>query len=59
MEGMFFTRVLFSCLVDADYSDTAEFMSGQPEPLPPPRPWRSSGGGWNSTSPAGSRPRPR
>lgn len=27
MEGMFFTRMLFSCLVDADYTDTAEFMS--------------------------------
>ncbi len=27
-EGMFFTRMLFSCLVDADYSDTAEFMDG-------------------------------
>lgn len=27
-EGMFFTRMLFSCLVDADYTDTAEFMSG-------------------------------
>lgn len=35
MEGMFFTRMLFSCLVDADYSDTAEFMSGQPEPSSP------------------------
>lgn len=31
MEGMFFTRMLFSCLVDADRSDTAAFMSGQPE----------------------------
>ena len=30
MEGMFFTRMLFSCLVDADYSDTAEFMAGTP-----------------------------
>ena len=28
MEGMFFTRMLFSCLVDADYTDTAEFMNG-------------------------------
>lgn len=28
LEGMFFTRMLFSCLVDADYTDTAEFMSG-------------------------------
>ena len=27
MEGMFFTRMIFSCLVDADYTDTAEFMS--------------------------------
>ena len=35
MEGMFFTRMLFSCLVDADYSDTSEFMSGQPEPPSP------------------------
>lgn len=30
MEGMFFTRMLFSCLVDADYSDTAEFMANSP-----------------------------
>ena len=30
MEGMFFTRMLFSCLVDADYSDTAEFMDAAP-----------------------------
>ena len=26
-EGMFFTRMLYSCLVDADYLDTEEFMS--------------------------------
>ncbi len=26
--GMFFTRMLFSCLVDADWSDTGEFMAG-------------------------------
>ncbi len=31
MEGMFFTRMLFSCLVDADYTDTAEFMSESKE----------------------------
>lgn len=31
MEGMFFTRMLFSCLVDADYLDTAEFMAGTPQ----------------------------
>lgn len=28
LEGMFFTRMLFSCLVDADWSDTGEFMAG-------------------------------
>ena len=28
-DGMFFTRMLFSCLVDADYSDTGAFMSGE------------------------------
>ena len=28
-EGMFFTRMLFSCLVDADYTDTGEFMDEQ------------------------------
>lgn len=28
MEGMFFTRMLYSCLVDADYLDTEAFMSG-------------------------------
>lgn len=27
-EGMFFTRMLYSCLVDADYLDTAAFMQG-------------------------------
>ena len=30
-EGMFFTRMLFSSLVDADRTDTAEFMSGTPQ----------------------------
>ena len=29
LAGMFFTRMLFSCLVDADYADTGEFMDGQ------------------------------
>lgn len=28
-EGMFFTRMLYSCLVDADYLDTEAFMTGQ------------------------------
>lgn len=28
--GMFFTRMLYSCLVDADFLDTEAFMSGQP-----------------------------
>ncbi len=27
--GMFFTRMLYSCLVDADYLDTEAFMAGQ------------------------------
>lgn len=27
-DGMFFTRMLFSCLVDADWSDTGKFMAG-------------------------------
>lgn len=27
-EDMFFIRMLYSCLVDADYTDTAEFMDG-------------------------------
>lgn len=26
LEGMFFTRMLFSCLVDADYTDTGAFI---------------------------------
>lgn len=30
LEMMFFTRMLYSCLVDADYLDTEAFMSGQP-----------------------------
>lgn len=35
LEGMFFTRMLFSCLVDADYTDTAEFMDGRASNGPP------------------------
>ena len=31
-QGMFFTRMLYSCLVDADYLDTEAFMTGQPRP---------------------------
>ena len=27
---MFFTRMLFSCLVDADYTDTGAFMDNSP-----------------------------
>ena len=30
LEGMFFTRMLFSCLVDADYTDTGSFMDNSP-----------------------------
>lgn len=30
MEGMFFIRMLYSCLVDADYLDTETFMTGHP-----------------------------
>ncbi len=33
--GMFFTRMLYSCLVDADYLDTEAFMTGQPRPSYP------------------------
>ena len=29
LADMFFTRMLFSCLVDADYTDTSEFMTGK------------------------------
>lgn len=32
VEGMFFTRMLYSCLVDADFLDTEEFMAGSPVP---------------------------
>ena len=43
LAGMFFTRMLFSCLVDADYADTGEFMDGQApdvnEPAPIERLW--------------------
>lgn len=31
-EGMFFTRMLYSCLVDADFLDTEEFMAGSAVP---------------------------
>ena len=31
LEGMFFTRMLFSCLVDADYTETAAFINGCPD----------------------------
>lgn len=35
LEGMFFIRMLFSCLVDADYTDTAAFMDSHPDtPVP-------------------------
>ena len=30
LEGMVFTRMLFSCLVDADYTDTGAFMDNSP-----------------------------
>ncbi len=30
LDGMFFTRMLLSCLVDADYTDTGAFMGGRP-----------------------------
>lgn len=30
LDGMFLIRMLFSCLVDADYIDTAAFMDGRP-----------------------------
>ena len=30
LEGMFFTRMLFSCLGDADYTDTGAFMDNSP-----------------------------
>ena len=32
---MFFTRMLYSCLVDADYLDTEAFMTGQPRDTHP------------------------
>ena len=35
---MFFTRMLFSCLTDADFLDTEAFMDGSPAGAP-----RSSG----------------
>ena len=33
LDGMFFTRMLYSCLVDADFLDTEAFMGGQARPL--------------------------
>ena len=30
LDGMFFTRMLLSCLVDADYTDTGAFMDNSP-----------------------------
>ena len=33
LEGMFFTRMLFSCLVDADYTDTGKFMEEVPREI--------------------------
>ncbi|MDO5142955.1 MAG: CRISPR-associated endonuclease Cas3'' [Eubacteriales bacterium] len=32
LDGMFFTRMLYSCLVDADFLDTETFMRGQCRP---------------------------
>lgn len=36
-DGMFFTRMLYSCLVDADFLDTEAFMTGTP--------WEQNSGG--------------
>ncbi len=33
LDGMFFTRMLYSCLVDADFLDTEAFMEGHPRSL--------------------------
>lgn len=33
LDGMFFTRMLYSCLVDADFLDTEAFMAGHPRSL--------------------------
>ena len=38
LTGMFFTRMLFSCLVDADYADTGEFMDEQDPDINEPAP---------------------
>ena len=35
LDGMFFTRMLYSCLVDADYTDTADFMAESSSPTAP------------------------
>lgn len=35
LDGMFFTRTLYSCLVDADYTDTADFMAESSSPTAP------------------------
>lgn len=33
LDGMFFTRMLYSCLVDADFLDTEAFMAAKPRSL--------------------------
>ncbi len=35
LSQIFFTRMLFSCLTDADFLDTEAFMDGSPRPEPP------------------------
>lgn len=41
---MFFTRMLFSCLTDADFLDTEAFMDGSPGRSTPPL-WMTFGSG--------------
>ena len=49
---MFFTRMLFSCLTDADFLDTEAFMDGSPRPEHPAL-WMTFGSGSSAISPAG------
>ncbi len=49
---MFFTRMLFSCLTDADFLDTEAFMDGSPGRSTPLL-WMTFGSGSSAISPAG------
>ena len=51
LAGMFFTRMLFSCLVDADYTDTGESWTDRAAASEARVPWSICGSGYRHTYP--------